>query len=648
VSLLPGQTPSTFSYFFDFGANGGPGIRTELQEDGSGGNYYLNDWITGNTSIYYDPLHRIISEGENYIARRASTGTVTNVAYVTSSLTTLSFDNRTTKNVDYDPASTLWRTVLQLPYIDGFTYTKHIVRGYHPSGIVTGAQTNQYANQALDLWTNAYDAFGNYTFHKLKKHAGTVVNGNTLTWDAAGRLIKVANRDDVNDGFDWTATYDGLGRRERTIYTPIIGGVSRTNVTLTLDSWYDPQATYLEIGVAVNGQRTWKIYGPDISQGSAMQGLGGLEATIREYDGYSIGIINDYFGNGVAMITNGVATFGGRVTSYGPLPLQDLPLLSANTSVAESTVWRGKRIDPSGFYFMGARYYDPNAGRFISPDPLGHAASIDLYSAFGGDGVNNFDPDGMCLETTLNLFTQTLGGIGQGGAIGYDMVAQTAWSLGGAGGEYQGASDLYNKIYDNPNSGPTAGQILTGTLKTDVNIGTLGLYGMAQGFINGAETGDYSQAQNASLNALLLSAGAQAMQGQGINPYGVGYSSSTAAPTLEASANPNILSGHGGLLVGDSSPVTTVPQGTSITFWTAHGNGISDALGNAIETGAPITLARIGCSRLYTGSAIQPKPQHFGKSDHCCNTNTVESVITTGDGKCKLGCMFESGPIVKR
>jgi RHS repeat-associated protein len=399
LALLPGQTPSTFTYTYDFGASGGPGIRSE---NTLLGNYYLNDWVIGNTSTFLDPLHRIITEEENYIARRASEGTASDVAYLTSTL-----DGRVSKNVDYDPISDKWRTVLQLNYIDGYSYSTHIVRGYHPSGVVTAAQTNQYADSALDFWTNNYDAFGNYTVHKLRTYSGAAVNTETLTWDAAGRMIKVANRDDASDGFDWTATYDGLGRRLRTIYTPIIGGVSRTNVTLTLDSWYDPQVKYLEVGVAVNGQRTWKIYGPDISQGSAMQGLGGLESTIREYDGKSIGIINDYFGNGVAMITNGVTTFGGRVTSYGPIPLQDLPLLSPYTSVAESTIWRGKRIDPSGFYYMGARYYDPNAGRFISPDPLGHAASIDLYAAFGGDAVNYFDPDGRCIETTGAVVVDT-------------------------------------------------------------------------------------------------------------------------------------------------------------------------------------------------------------------------------------------------
>lgn len=411
LALLPGQTPSSFGYTYDFGANGGPGIRSENLMMG---NYYDNDWVIGNTSAFLDPLSRIITEEENYIARRASTGTATNVAYLTSSLTTGSYDARTNKNVDFDPASGLWRTVISLEFIDGVSYTTHTVRGIHPTGAVTGAYTNQYVDNALDFWTNNYDAFGNYTTHRLRTFGGTFVNSDTLTWDAAGRLVAVTNRDDVNDGYNWTATYDGLGRRLRTIYTPTIGGVLRTNITLTLDSWYDPQVMYLEIGVVVNnGQRTWKIYGPDLSQGYGMQGLGGLESTIREYDGASIGILNDCFGNRVASVTNGVTTFDGRVTSYGPIPLQDLPLLSPYTTVAESTVWRGKRIDPTGFFYMGGRYYDPNAGRFVSPDPLGHSASIDLYAAFGGDPVNNFDPSGMCFESAWSS-TEYYGGMALG------------------------------------------------------------------------------------------------------------------------------------------------------------------------------------------------------------------------------------------
>jgi RHS repeat-associated protein len=40
----------------------------------------------------------------------------------------------------------------------------------------------------------------------------------------------------------------------------------------------------------------------------------------------------------------------------------------------------GVMAEPSGLYYMRARYYDPNVGRFISEDPIG----------FGGGDVNFF------------------------------------------------------------------------------------------------------------------------------------------------------------------------------------------------------------------------------------------------------------------
>jgi uncharacterized protein RhaS with RHS repeats len=56
----------------------------------------------------------------------------------------------------------------------------------------------------------------------------------------------------------------------------------------------------------------------------------------------------------------------------------------------------------SGCYYLGNRYYDPQSGTFISPDPLGHAASMDLYQAFGADPVNYFDPRGLIASNFLN------------------------------------------------------------------------------------------------------------------------------------------------------------------------------------------------------------------------------------------------------
>lgn len=41
---------------------------------------------------------------------------------------------------------------------------------------------------------------------------------------------------------------------------------------------------------------------------------------------------------------------------------------------------------------MGARYYDPNLGRFTQPDPSG---MDDPISTPGGDPVNRIDPTGL-------------------------------------------------------------------------------------------------------------------------------------------------------------------------------------------------------------------------------------------------------------
>jgi hypothetical protein len=51
-------------------------------------------------------------------------------------------------------------------------------------------------------------------------------------------------------------------------------------------------------------------------------------------------------------------------------------------------------VDPTGLVNLGARHYDPERGVFLSPDPMGHAASVSLYDYANGDPVNNLDPDG--------------------------------------------------------------------------------------------------------------------------------------------------------------------------------------------------------------------------------------------------------------
>jgi RHS repeat-associated protein len=61
--------------------------------------------------------------------------------------------------------------------------------------------------------------------------------------------------------------------------------------------------------------------------------------------------------------------------------------------------WLGSLLrdqrDPSGFLYRRNRYYDPMAGRFTQPDPIGLAGGINLYGFAGGDPANFADPFGL-------------------------------------------------------------------------------------------------------------------------------------------------------------------------------------------------------------------------------------------------------------
>jgi uncharacterized protein RhaS with RHS repeats len=52
---------------------------------------------------------------------------------------------------------------------------------------------------------------------------------------------------------------------------------------------------------------------------------------------------------------------------------------------------------------LGARYYDPVVGRFVSPDPISFAGGLNLYAYCGGDPVNAVDPSGLDPGTVVGI-----------------------------------------------------------------------------------------------------------------------------------------------------------------------------------------------------------------------------------------------------
>jgi YD repeat-containing protein len=152
----------------------------------------------------------------------------------------------------------------------------------HPSGQYTATASSTFTvpgDGSGGAITCAYDDDGNVTSRTWA--TGRV---QTLTWDAFGRLIKVVERNATQTGYDWSAVYDGLGRRLKVTEQTVAGGTNVGSPTATT-SIYDPQVEFLEIGVAIDGTKAWKVYGPDLNGWyGSLQGTGGLEATIVDTD----------------------------------------------------------------------------------------------------------------------------------------------------------------------------------------------------------------------------------------------------------------------------------------------------------------------------------------------------------------------------
>jgi RHS repeat-associated protein len=306
-------------------------------------------------------------------------------------------------------------------HTDDYTspFVTNVTPSTTPAGPVPPGATNNTATYAYSAL--AYDADGNVSYRDFDNPTFTTHERQIFTWDEFGRLAKVEYRTGATNitnwanatGYNWTPFYDALGRRTNVTYQPIkvgaTGAVSNNGTAVTVRSWFDPLVEFLEIGVQVNtGDRYWKLCGPDANGvRGALQGIGGLEAFVDENTGVVTGMLNNYFGDSLGWSSLaggnwGVSWNNARPSAWGLQPKSFQDTVNAGkvfgkftaTTPWEATVWRGKRIELTGLYWNGARYYDQISGRFISPDPAGHAGSMDLYSYANGDPVNNVDPDG--------------------------------------------------------------------------------------------------------------------------------------------------------------------------------------------------------------------------------------------------------------
>jgi len=197
-----------------------------------------------------------------------------------------------------------------------------------------------------------YDANGNVlTKYGTNSQWGT--DSSTYTWDALGRLKRVTTWPAGGPHTTVTFAYDALGRR----VSKTVGGVMEwyahdgNQVAMILDSL--GQRLKLELGWTPGADNLAFVRGPSWA-GVAMKSP--QNATVR-------GVVSP--------------TPGAPVRKrYDPSPGTTWGDMTADTGTIVPIRMGGAQFDQeTKLYFMRARYYDPQLGRFLSEDPAGIAGS---------------------------------------------------------------------------------------------------------------------------------------------------------------------------------------------------------------------------------------------------------------------------------
>jgi RHS repeat-associated protein len=375
---LNGGTTWTNTMVYDNGVAAGPGVLTQMGQ----ANSTSNEW-----SSVPDAFSRVATETNSTFQYPAYGHVNGQSIYLSAWL-----DNQPVSITGVGTNAMQWRAMMELA--PGAHQLK--VSALHPSGYFTAWATNSFTNNlAYQTTADAYDSAGNVTQRVWRNPNGTTNRTQILSWDARGRLHKVSERDGSNSGYDWAATYDGLNRRLSTASVSISNGVTLNLQPLVINQYYDPQVEFLELGASYGLQTVWKLYGPDLNgKYGGMNGTGGFEG-VSPYLNLFNPVISDFRGNVLAEITNGVVSWiSARPTGYGAVPGYRAVALTFGANMAQSSAWRGRWVDITGYHQIGLRPYDSISGRWLTYDSVWNERDPNYYTFCGGDPVNGFDPDG--------------------------------------------------------------------------------------------------------------------------------------------------------------------------------------------------------------------------------------------------------------
>ncbi|MBU7025318.1 MAG: hypothetical protein HXS48_00135, partial [Theionarchaea archaeon] len=298
-------------------------------------------------------------------------------------------------NYQYDPVG----NITQLEYS----------RRTHDQQWVQSVETFQY--DWLDRLVSAqgdygsilysYDPMGNrlsknglaYTYSNMNELL-SISSGTTFTYDEKGNTVT------KNDGINaWSYAYDTRNLLEQVVKDQQVvgeyvydGNGIRIQKTEWIDSLEYYQTTiYVYSGLSViyeknldTGQEATYVYGP----------TGRIAKKVNELIDY---YHTDHLGS-TRLVT---AESGTVVTDAAYNPFGE-PI----TEQEERYLYSGKERDSStGLYYYGARYYDPQLGRFMTRDFLAgtpaNPQTLNRYAYCGNNPLNYTDPLGLWFEPEI-------------------------------------------------------------------------------------------------------------------------------------------------------------------------------------------------------------------------------------------------------
>ncbi|MEV6420624.1 RHS repeat-associated core domain-containing protein [Streptomyces sp. NPDC051662] len=205
-----------------------------------------------------------------------------------------------------------------------------------------------------------FDAQGRITLRQT-----TTLSGKTLTWrftwDAEDRLTHVQ----APDGARWRYLYDALGRRmakqRLDVESRVVEATSYCWDGAQLAEQYTEGTTLVwdYAGLCPLAQREFKT-----------------DSAQQEIDRRFFAIVTDLSGSPSELVAgDGSLAWRARSTAWGATQW------NRDSTAYTPLRYPGQYFDPeTGLHYNVNRYYDPDLGRYITPDPLGLAPAVNHYA----------------------------------------------------------------------------------------------------------------------------------------------------------------------------------------------------------------------------------------------------------------------------